>query len=50
MGIRSMIEKGLVRLPGHSRLAVMLRLTENFSNGDIARHMNIKRQPWKIIW
>ena len=42
--IRSMIDKGLAKLPERCRLAVMLRLTENLSNGDIARRMNIKKR------
>lgn len=42
--IRSMIEKGLADLPERCRLAVTLRLTENLSNSDIAKRMNIKKR------
>lgn len=42
--LRSMIEKGLANLPERCRLAVTLRLTENLSNGDIAKRMNIKKR------
>ena len=35
--LRAMIEKGLAKLPERCRLAVMLRLTENLSNTDIAQ-------------
>lgn len=42
--LRAMIEKGLAKLPERCRLAVMLRLTENLSNTDIAQRMNIKKR------
>jgi RNA polymerase sigma-70 factor (family 1) len=42
--IKAMIEKGLAKLPERCRLAVMLRLTENLSNSDIAKRMNIKKR------
>lgn len=42
--LRQMIETGLANLPERCRCAIMLRLTENLSNGDIARRMNIKKR------
>lgn len=41
--IQAIIKKGLENLPDRCRLAVWLRLTENLSNSDIARRMNIKK-------
>jgi RNA polymerase sigma-70 factor (ECF subfamily) len=38
-----MIDKGLANLPERCQMAVKLRLTENLSNADIARRMNIKK-------
>jgi RNA polymerase sigma-70 factor (family 1) len=38
-----MIEKGLSQLPERCQLAFKLRLTENLSNGAIAKRMNIKK-------
>jgi RNA polymerase sigma-70 factor (ECF subfamily) len=38
-----MIAKGLANLPERCQMAVKLRLTENLSNADIARRMNIKK-------
>jgi RNA polymerase sigma-70 factor (family 1) len=38
-----MIDKGLSQLPERCQLAFKLRLTENLSNGAIARRMNIKK-------
>ena len=43
LAIQSMIESSLSQLPERCQLAVKLRLTENLSNGDIARRMNIKK-------
>jgi RNA polymerase sigma-70 factor (family 1) len=41
--VQSLIEKGLAKLPERCQVAVKLRLTENLSNGDIARRMNIQK-------
>jgi len=41
--IQAMIEKSMSKLPERCQLAVRLRLTENLSNSDIARRMNIKK-------
>jgi RNA polymerase sigma-70 factor (family 1) len=41
--IQELINKGLAKLPERCQQAVKLRLTENLSNGDIARRMNIKK-------
>lgn len=43
LALQAMIEKGLANLPERCRFAVMLRLTENLSNADIACRMNIKK-------
>jgi RNA polymerase sigma-70 factor (ECF subfamily) len=41
--VQSLIDKGLADLPERCRLAVKLRLTEDLSNGDIAKRMNIQK-------
>jgi RNA polymerase sigma-70 factor (family 1) len=41
--VLSMIDKGLADLPERCRMAVKLRLTEDLSNGDIAKRMNIQK-------
>jgi RNA polymerase sigma-70 factor (family 1) len=41
--IEALIEKGLAELPERCQVAVRLRLTENLSNGDIAKRMNITK-------
>lgn len=39
----SLIDQGLADLPERCREAVKMRLTEDLSNGDIARRMNIRK-------
>lgn len=41
--IQVMIERSLSELPERCQLAIRLRLTENLSNDDIAKRMNIKK-------
>jgi RNA polymerase sigma-70 factor (ECF subfamily) len=41
--VLSLIDKGLADLPERCRMAVKLRLTEDLSNGDIAKRMNIQK-------
>ena len=41
--IQSFIDRGLASLPERCQLAVRLRLTENLSNGDIAKRMSITK-------
>jgi len=41
--VLAMLEKTIARLPERCQFALKLRLTENLSNSDIARRMNIKK-------
>ena len=40
---QAIINRGLAELPERCQMAVKLRLTENLSNSDIAKRMNIKK-------
>ncbi len=42
--INSLIQREILKLPERCQVAITLRLTENLSNGDIAKRMNITKK------